>query len=1102
MKIFLLNQSYRKKTDPSPLVYQEEPGQTLPPALKHLPKGNRSNPLVGLTWLAIAGITACSIGPTPLTLKELSETAQSDTQTLADTQDPVAHPIDLYEAMARALKYNLDYRIQLLEKTVALSDVDLSTYAMLPKLAASAGFVSRNTIEASSSYSLATQQATKAFSSSSDQDKTTANLSVVWNVLDFGVSYFQAKQTADRLLIAEENRRKLVHTQLQEVQSAFWHAVSAQELQDDIEPVLQQAQQALADAYVVEKEGLRPQLEMMRYQRALLDIIRKLEALRDKLELAKKSLAKLINLPTNLPLQLQIPKGEDFRVVPIRITLEEMEQLALQNRPELRNAVYDTRISAAETRKALLRLLPGLEFKTTTHYDSNSYALNPTWETAGLQVTSNLMNLVSGPANLRLAKNKEALSQMRRMAMSMAILSQVHIAFRKYQDSTRSFETERTISDIDQRVLANISNSAGLNTQNRLDQIQAATQGIMSQLQRNRAFAETQNALGLMFVSLGVDFLPVTKPDAPLATLSQALREAMKDWNDGISSAPTGDVFAMGRVLSARTARSGMPRKENGYPFLNFEFTLGRAPTTPATDTQSCLQETTTQEMPSHCNEAALPPETQETPQATTEAEHTTHTAGTDEHIQRPAPESTTGVAHNRAPAGQNPVPHVTQTTVQQQGTTPNQPPQHPTPVQSTQTTTVPPQQPATPPQDPQPVLVENTPAQVVSPEQITTPDQDQPATPVEEVRTLVKAWVKAWSKQRVDSFLALYSPAFQPAGNWTKQQWTQSYRDFLAASSAKVVLTDLAVELETTGQARAFVHLAFESDKKKRLKRKTLTLSREGEAWRIVAERSGIQFGQNTPQPVDIQPTYPQPMDPQPENPPQVDPQPMEPPQVNPQSAEPLQANQQPVLPPQVNPKLVAPLQASLQLVQPPQVLHPRPEEPPQVNPQPVEPLQASQQPVEPLPQVNPKPVEPPPQVTPLPVDPPQVNPQPVEPRQASLQPVGPPQPNPRRMALSQVNPRSLASRVQASQQPMEPSQVTPRPTHPPHIEPHPASPPRLAQGPSLSMSNHLFLPEKSVKTFKKLTMSRRLLISGHTTATTLKRKAQRLVYAFRKGR
>ena len=750
--------------------------KSLYPLWNTTPTSIHPRTFVRLTWLILVGasVYACSV-PKPLTLKELAETARRDQKRVLEHQEPLDHPMDLYEAMARALKYNLDYRIQRLEKTIALAEVDISRYAHLPKLAANAGFTSRNPLEASSGYSLTTQKASGTFSTSSDTRKTSVDFSVVWNVLDFGVRYFQAKQTASRLLVAEENRRKLVHTQLQEVQSAFWYAVSAQELQDEIEPILYQANQALEDAYVVEKAGLRPQLEMMRYQRALLEIIQKLEALREKLELAKKNLAKLINLPPSLPFQLKVPENEAFQVIPMRITTQEMEDLALQNRPELRQAVYETHISAAETRKALLGLLPGLEFNTAYHYDSNSYALNATWKTAGLQVTSNLINLISGPATLRAAKNRETLSHLRRLAMHMAVLSQVHIAFRKFLDSKKKFESAKKISEIDQRVLKNISTSAGLNTQNRLDQIQAATQSIMSRLQHNEAFAETQNALGLMFVSLGVDFLPETKTHETLAMISQKLRKAMKDWNRGISSPPHNNTFPRKTLLTEKGATTPQKKPSQQRTFLQ-----------PLKAQKVNLEEQAlSKPLKAHRIHQEGHPPSQETP---------TPAPARQAILTKPLR------ARRINTEARNPQPELRIA-------------------------------PDTAKQEQPPIL------------------QEQQPILVEEVRTLVKAWVKAWSRYRIEPFLALYAPSFQPAKNWTKKRWKRSYENLFSASyGIKITLTDLAISLESGTQARAFVYLEFGSKEETQQQEKTLTLVKEGKTWRIVKEESGIHFGTTIP--------------------------------------------------------------------------------------------------------------------------------------------------------------------------------------------------------------------------------------------------------------
>ncbi|MBF0435764.1 MAG: TolC family protein [Magnetococcales bacterium] len=495
-------------------------------------------PMLGMALMM--GLVACSIIPEPLKQQEIAATLRLDQIKLFADQEPVHRPIDLYEAMARALKYNLDLRMQMLEKAVVSSDIELANNDLLPMLAANAGFTSRNNAEASSSFSITTASPSNSFSTSQDRQKTTANLSVAWSVLDFGVSYYQAKQITDRFLIAEENRRKLTHTLIQEVQTAYWQALGAQKLHSQIDPILQQAKQAIEAAHELEVQRLRPQLEMVRYQRALLDIIRQLESLQEELQQAKITLVKLINLPPGLPFELLEPDERTFCITPVRVTPGEMEQLALLNRPELRQELYRARIGIADTKKALLQILPGLDFNATHNYDSNSFAMNSVWETAGINVTGKLLRLAALPGELRKEESQAELNQMRRLALNMAIITQVHIANRQYRDAVRKFDDASKINAIDQKILKNITLETASGSQTRLEHIRAATQGVMSELQRSKAFADAQNAVGMIYVSLGVDLLPKIAPGDTIDTMAKAIREALEAWNEGIALPPPG----------------------------------------------------------------------------------------------------------------------------------------------------------------------------------------------------------------------------------------------------------------------------------------------------------------------------------------------------------------------------------------------------------------------------------------------------------------------------------------------------------------------------------------------------------------------------------
>ena len=74
---------------------------------------------------------------------------------------------------------------------------------------------------------------------------STGGVGLAWNLLDFGVSYFRARQLSDQKLIAEERRRKAVQTLVHDVRIAWWRAEAAQRLLPDADRLLAEIDQAI-----------------------------------------------------------------------------------------------------------------------------------------------------------------------------------------------------------------------------------------------------------------------------------------------------------------------------------------------------------------------------------------------------------------------------------------------------------------------------------------------------------------------------------------------------------------------------------------------------------------------------------------------------------------------------------------------------------------------------------------------------------------------------------------------------------------------------------------------------------------------------------------
>ena len=203
----------------------------------------KTGPLVVLAAILLSG---CAINPQPLPPDVLSANAEDKLQRVTADQEPLSGTISLLQAMARALKYNLDHKVEAREAALRVAELDLSHFNMLPNLVANTGYAARNEPLASSSYNLVTRAPNFGFSTSQDERLRSNDLTFSWHVLDFGLSLVRARQSADKVLIAEEARRKVVHRLMEDVRTAYWRAWTSQQLVAKLRRLEMRTRSALA----------------------------------------------------------------------------------------------------------------------------------------------------------------------------------------------------------------------------------------------------------------------------------------------------------------------------------------------------------------------------------------------------------------------------------------------------------------------------------------------------------------------------------------------------------------------------------------------------------------------------------------------------------------------------------------------------------------------------------------------------------------------------------------------------------------------------------------------------------------------------------------
>lgn len=468
-------------------------------------------------------LAACSsMQPKPATADEMRQRIINDQVKMYADQEPVTGPITFYDAAARALKYNLDYRLKLMESALAANMRDVSAYEMLPRLVASAGYNQRSNDSGGTSIGIEDGQVSLRPSTSEQRYHTLGGLGLSWSLLDFGVAYYRTQQKSDQILMAEERRRKVAQNVLQDVRNAYWRALGAQRLKPEVDQLLKRTQTALDAAREAEKKGLLPRQEILAYQRALLDSISLLTVRRQDLEFAQSELAALMSLPPGSPMILADDK--ETALPDMNVSENKLEILAMEHRPEIMEEWYRKRVNENDLKIAKAQLWPNVGLDWSGQYDSNQYLYNNQWSQVGVQVSINLLKLLQYPALNAEQDAQGRTDDMRRIALSMAILTQVRVGNLRYQLARQQMDYADDSLRVDRSLLDYARAAKTTSFGSELEVIRSEGRYLLSRYQREAAYSDAQAAWGRLYNSVGFDVLPDSIEKDDIKTLAQAIK--------------------------------------------------------------------------------------------------------------------------------------------------------------------------------------------------------------------------------------------------------------------------------------------------------------------------------------------------------------------------------------------------------------------------------------------------------------------------------------------------------------------------------------------------------------------------------------------------
>jgi outer membrane protein TolC len=510
----------------------------------------RVAPIVVAVSLALSLAACGTVKPAAFTQEVKKERVTTDLAKMYEEQEAITKPLSFEDAAARALKYNLDYRLKLAEQAFAMNMLDVSRYDMLPKMLVGAGWMSRNNDSGGTSVGIQSGIQTLSPSTSSERTHTSANAELSWSILDFGMSYYRSQQRADAYLIADERRRKVIQNIMQDVRIAYWRALGAQRMMPRVDALLVRAEAALIKSRQIEDQKLMAPPTVLSYQRALIDATTLLLQRRKELEQSRSELIALMNLSPGMSFTLADASNEPLPALPTNI--DELERLAMELRPEVNEEAYKKRITLNDLKVAQLSMFPNLSASIGLSQDSNKYLYNSSWIDSGLRLSWNLMKLPQWPALKRAIGNQATVDDLRRYAQGMAVLTQVRIGVQNYGLSRVEYQMADQSASVDSRMLTYTRSAVRASTEGELEVIRAESRALLTEYQKSAAYAQAQAAWGRMYNSVGLDVLPAALENTTVEGLSKAIKTTVSEWQRVTfkSAAPRADALPEVKLVS------------------------------------------------------------------------------------------------------------------------------------------------------------------------------------------------------------------------------------------------------------------------------------------------------------------------------------------------------------------------------------------------------------------------------------------------------------------------------------------------------------------------------------------------------------------------
>lgn len=430
-----------------------------------------------------------------------------------DARPPVPDSLGLAEAVRLGLEHNLDLRIARLQEEIDSDAARAERFRMLPALDVRADVSERNNFPVNEFQNIQTGEVDLSNTISRERNRKTVEVRLTWNILDFGLSYYRARQAAVQTEISRMDRTRQAQILAMDISAAYLKSVLAENNLAYLQRMAEELREykETADDMVAERRLDPITAKDLERQLAALSI--EASDLQAEISGMRIELCRLMGV--NPMTRFALADDDDLldrlrRMLPDPEALapQRLERIALRNRPELYAADLRERARQDEARSALLRMFPGLRLEGALDYDDNKFLINNTWLSVGAGLVSDLLALPGQYSEWKAREKGVDRAELDRLLMTAGVIVQVHMALHEFEVKREQFrlrETAWSISD-DLLSMSRERNEAGM--QGFADTVvtRRMMESVVARLERDRSLVELLTAYQRLLVSMGLEY--------------------------------------------------------------------------------------------------------------------------------------------------------------------------------------------------------------------------------------------------------------------------------------------------------------------------------------------------------------------------------------------------------------------------------------------------------------------------------------------------------------------------------------------------------------------------------------------------------------------